>query len=215
MAAMYITDNKNWVTLNVDETIWNRFYTVAPLVVIGTKEGKEYDLAPKHMVTPLGHQNYFGFVCTPKHATYHNVKANKEFTVSFIRPNQVVLASLASSSRCGESGHEKPIIKNLPTQKGQKVDALFVDDSYLVLECSLDRIVDNFGDFSLIAGKVLAAYVKNDALRVSDIDDAQTIYNSPLLAYLAYGRFAEIKDTRTFPFPKGFIQKDLINENLK
>lgn len=213
--AMNKTEDKTWIDLDTSETIWNRFYTVAPLVVIGTKEGLGYDLAPKHMVTPLGHQNYFGFVCTPEHGTYHNAKVNEEFTVSFIRPNQVVLASLAASNRCGEDRKEKQIIQNLPTQKGKDVDALIVKDSYLVLECTLDRIIDDFGAFSLIAGKIISAYVQKDALRVSDIEDADTIYNSPLLAYLAYGRFAEIKNSKAFPFPKDFVQKNLINEKLK
>jgi hypothetical protein len=30
-----------------------------------------------------------------------------------------------------------------------------------------------------------------------------------MLAYLAYGRFAEIKESKAFPFPKDFDQKVL------
>ena len=89
------------ITLDTELPIWNQFYTVAPLVVIGTKEGDAYDLAPKHMATPLGRENYFGFVCTPRHSTYHNVKKEKAFTVSFPRPDQVILTSLAAWPRCG------------------------------------------------------------------------------------------------------------------
>ena len=61
----HVKDN-NLVALDTALPIWNQFYTVAPLAVIGTKEGEGYDLAPKHMITPLGRDNYFGFVCTPK-----------------------------------------------------------------------------------------------------------------------------------------------------
>jgi hypothetical protein len=93
-----------WVSLDISQPIWGRVFTVAPLVVIGTKEGEEYDLAPKHMVTPLGHDNFFGFVCTPKHATYHNAKKEKAFTVSFVTPKQVVLASLTATPRCEDVG---------------------------------------------------------------------------------------------------------------
>lgn len=200
---------EKWISLDTKESIWNRFFTVAPLVVIGTKEKEAYDLAPKHMVTPLGHDNFFGFVCTPEHATYHNVKREKEFSVSFPKPDQVILASLAATPRCGENGKEKPIINSLPTVKAKRIDALLVKDSYLFLECRLDRIINDFGEFSLIAGRIIEAHVHEDAIRVSDGDDGQMLFRAPLLAYLPYGRFAEIRDTMAFPLPKDFTQKVL------
>jgi hypothetical protein len=107
-----------WVSLDISQPIWGRVFTVAPLVVIGTKEGEEYDLAPKHMVTPLGHDNFFGFVCTPKHATYHNAKKEKAFTVSFVTPKQVVLASLTATPRCDDFDGV-PVVKHIPYSKGQ------------------------------------------------------------------------------------------------
>ena len=42
----------DFISLNVKESIWEHFYTVAPLVVIGRKEDQGFDLAPKHMATP-------------------------------------------------------------------------------------------------------------------------------------------------------------------
>ena len=86
------------VKLDVGSPIWDRFFTVAPLVVIGTREpdGSD-DLAPKHMVTALGWDNRFGFVCTESHATYKNIQREREFTVSFPNPDQVLLASLAAA----------------------------------------------------------------------------------------------------------------------
>jgi hypothetical protein len=68
----------------------------------------------------------------------------------------------------------------------------------------LDRIVDGFGDYSLIAGRIVRAYVHKDAYRVSDGDDGKMITDRPMLAYLAYDRFAEIRETKKFPYPKGF-----------
>ena len=199
---------KEWIALDTREPIWSRFFTVAPLVVIGTKEGEEYDLAPKHMVTPLGQDNYFGFVCTPKHATYHNAKREGTFTVSFVTPDQVVLASLTATPRCDE--HEKSLlVEEIPTRPAREVDALVLEDAYLWLECELDRVVDGFGDFSLVAGRIVAACVRRDALRVSEGDDAEVVERMPLLAYLAYGRFAKIAESNAFPFPKGFEQKVL------
>jgi hypothetical protein len=53
-------------------------------------------------------------------------------------------------------------------------------------------------------GKARAAAAEEDALRSEDLDDSDQIFTAPLLAYLSPGRFAEIRQTRAFPFPKGF-----------
>lgn len=60
-----------------------------------------YDMAPKHMARGLGRGNYFGFVCTPRHATYHNAKREGAFTVTYPRPTQVLQASFSATSREG------------------------------------------------------------------------------------------------------------------
>jgi len=194
----------NLYTLDTSIPIWDRVFTVAPLVVIGTKEGDAYDLAPKHMVTPIGFDNYFGFVCTPKHATYQNIKKNKEFTVSFPLPNQVVLASLSASPRCDDISKSKSIIEALPTIKATTVNALCIPKSYLLLECKLFKIIDGFKENSIITGKVIAALVDKNYLKDSEKDEQQQLKENPLLAYIAYGRFAKITETYNFPFPKNF-----------
>jgi len=202
---MKITSTENLVSLDTDRPIWDRFFTVAPLVVIGTKEGEQYDLAPKHMATPLGWDNYFGFVCTPKHRTYWNVKDYRTFTVSFPWPNQTVITSLTASPRHNDMPRgSKPVLQELPTIKAQEVDGIFLRDSYLFLECELVKIIDGFGTNSLITGQVIAAQVHESALRTSEQEDQQLLYQSPLLAYLNPGRFATIQDTNAFPFPANF-----------
>ncbi|MEO1480000.1 MAG: flavin reductase, partial [Bacteroidota bacterium] len=75
-------------------------------------------------------------------------------------------------------------------------------------ECELERVVDGFGANSLIAGRVVAARVAEDALRGHDvdghpIDDWTLLRTSPLLAYLSPGRYAEIQGTEAFPHPGG------------
>ena len=74
----------------------------------------------------------------------------------------------------------------------------------MYLECELFRIIDGFGENSIIAGKIKEAYVHNDYLRVSERDDQEQLRNNPLLAYIPYGRFAKIDETYNFPFPKDF-----------
>jgi flavin reductase (DIM6/NTAB) family NADH-FMN oxidoreductase RutF len=190
--------------LDVSNPVWEQIFTVAPLVVVGTKEGDTYDLAPKHLAIPIGFDNYFGFVCTPKHKTYHNVKNTKEFSVSFPLPNQVVLASLSASPRCEENSGTKPIIDILPTLKASTIDALFLAESYLFLECKLFKIIDGFNENSIITGTIVAAYCHKDYLKVSEKDQQQQLKENPILAYIAQGRFASITETYNFPFPKDF-----------
>ena len=192
------------VELRVDQPIWDHMFTVAPLVVIGTKEDDQYDLAPKHMATPLGFGNYFGFVCTPRHATYTNVQREGEFVVSFPKPDQVILSALSAMPRCEEISKTDQIIRALPTRSAPGKDALYIDESYMVLECDLHRIIDGFGENAIITGTISKAYVDQDYLRQSDDSDQDRLYKNPLLAYIALGRYAIIKETFDFPFPKDY-----------
>lgn len=100
------------VELDPDEPIWERIYTISPLVVIGTRGESGYNLAPKHMAFPLAWTGYFGFVCTPRHRTYWYAKDQGAFTVSYPRPDQVTLTALAASPR-DEEGASKPVVERL------------------------------------------------------------------------------------------------------
>lgn len=177
---------------------------IAPLAVVGTREGEGYDLAPKHMLSPLGFDNYFGFVCTPAHGTYQNIREYGEFTVSFPRPDQTLITSLSASPRQGELPKSEQVVQTLPTCRATEVDALFLEQSYLMLECKHFKTIDGFGQNSLITGRIIRAHVDPDYLRVSEQDDQQRLYDHPLLAYVAEGRFARVAETFHFPFPKGF-----------
>jgi hypothetical protein len=92
--------------------VWDRFFTVAPLILVATREGDGFDIAPKHMATPDGWENLYGFVCTPRHATYRNALAHGAFTVSFPRAKQIVQAGLAAAGRLDDSS--KPALAALP-----------------------------------------------------------------------------------------------------
>ena len=77
----------NVTSLDCSEPIWERFFTLAPLVLIGTREPDgDIDIAPKHLAIPMSWDNYFGFVCTPRHATYANARRTGVFTVTYPRP---------------------------------------------------------------------------------------------------------------------------------
>lgn len=200
---MHTDDAEPLTPVATDRPIWDRFFSVAPLVIVGSKEADGvYNLAPKHLAMPLGWENYYCFVCSPRHTTYHNIRRHAVFTVSYPRPNDVLLASLAAAPRCED--HSKPSLLALPTYPARKVDGVLVQHCYLVLECTLNRVLDGFGPNSLIVGDVVAAAAHPDALRTEEQDEADQIFHSPLLAYLSPGRFAEIRQSMAFPLPKGF-----------
>jgi flavin reductase (DIM6/NTAB) family NADH-FMN oxidoreductase RutF len=190
------------VTLDTSEPIWDQFFMVMPLVLAGTREEDgSYDLAPKHMVMPMSWDNYVGFVCTPRHGTYQNVERDGVFTLSYLRPSQVLEASFAAAPRCDDGRkHGTVAISQFPARQ---IDGVFAEGGYLYLECELDRILDGFGVNSLIIGRIVGARVDAEALRGPERDDQDLIYHAPILAYLHPGRFASLEETRSFPFPEG------------
>ena len=128
----------NIVEIGTKEPLWDRFFTVAPMVLIGTTDQDgSLDLAPKHMVTPMGWQNYFGFICSPSHATCSNIGRTGVFTVSYPKPSQLLYASLAASPRLKEG--DKPILQSFSTFPSRQIDGGFIDDAYLFFECRHSR----------------------------------------------------------------------------
>jgi flavin reductase (DIM6/NTAB) family NADH-FMN oxidoreductase RutF len=190
------------VELPVEPGLWTRVFAVAPLVLVGTREGEGYNFAPKHMAMPLGWEGFYCFVCSPRHATYRNIRAHPQFTVSFPQPGQIVESSLAAGGRLADD--EKPALAALPIASARVVDVPFVDGCTVYLECELDRIVDGFGPNSLIVGRVVSASAAREAVRGVEVDDADLIYRLGLLAYLAPGRFAVVRDSLAFPYPIDF-----------
>ena len=182
--------------------LWERVFTVAPLVLVGTKEGDGWDFAPKHMAMPLGWEGLYCFACTPRHATYRNVQAHPEFTVSFPRPEQVLESSLAAGGRY--EGDLKPALAAVATAPARVVDGRVVEGCPLHLECELERIVDGLGSASLIVGRVVAAFAVREALRGAEVDDADLVHRLGLLAYLSPGRFATVRESLSFPYLDDF-----------
>jgi len=190
------------VELPLGPALWESVFTVAPLVLVGTKEADGWDFAPKHMAMPLGWAGYYCFACTPEHATYRNVQAHPQFTISFPQPDQILTSSFAAGGRTESDA--KPTLAAVPTAPARVVDGRVVEGCPLYLECELERIVDGFGPNSLIVGRVVAAAAAREALRGAEVDDADLVHRLGLLSYLAPGRFAVIRDSLAFPFPADF-----------
>lgn len=196
------TDVPELVRLSTSSPIWERVFTVAPLVLVATKEGEAYDVAPKHMALPLGWANRFAFVCSERHATYRNLLCHPWFTVSFPRAEQVLQVSMAAGGRLED--RSKPTLRALRTFRAGEVDGVLVHGCSLYLECRLERTVDGFGENSLVVGEVVAAAAPADALRGEDVDDADLVHGLGLLVYLDPGRFAVVRESYSFPFPADF-----------
>lgn len=197
------SDDPSIVPLAIGSPIWSRFFLVAPLVIVGTREEDGgHDLAPKHMAMPLGWQNYFGFVCSPRHATQRNAQRTGAFTVSFPRSEQLLAISMSAGARLED--RSKPGLAAFRTRPATLVDGVLVTGASAWLECELERVVDGLGENTLLIGKVVAAAVDERFLRDPEVDDAELIDGAPLLAYLSPGRFARVAGSMSFPFPSDF-----------
>jgi flavin reductase (DIM6/NTAB) family NADH-FMN oxidoreductase RutF len=190
------------VEISTDAPIWERFFVAAPLVLVATKETEHYDVAPKHLAMPLGWENYFAFVCTPRHATYRNLGVHPEFTVSFPRDDRLLQASMAAGGRRADGS--KPTLAAVPVFSARKVDGVLVEGCALFLECALEQVIDGFGENSLIVGRVVGASAPRAALRGPEVDDADLLRELSPLVYLAPGRFGVVRETYSFPFPADF-----------
>ena len=174
---------------------------VHPLVIIGSEdESGDVNLAPKHLAMPLSWDNHFGFVCTERHSTYHNINRLGYFTATFPSQDQILATSLSATER--EPDDTKPALKALPMIELEGKP--FLEGGYLFLLCEHHKTFDDFGVNSLITGKIVSAFVREEARRSVDKDDNDLIMSSPLLAYLHPGRFSVINQSQGFPLPERF-----------
>lgn len=196
-------ENSNeMIELDVEQDVWDRTYTVYSLLIIGSKEEDgNYNFAPKHMAMPMGFSNHFGFIGTPRKSTYRNIQREKVFTVSYPKPSQLTVSSLAATQR--EDDDSKPILNEIPTTPAQKIEGRFLKGSYIQLECKLTECLGKFGEWELVVGEIVAARInKKMSIKMGNSDEGQLIYDNPLLAYLHPNRFSVIKESNVFPFPK-------------
>lgn len=189
------SEPSRYVELDPGAALWESFYAVAPLVLIGTIEADgSPDVAPKHQATALGHGSLFGFACSPEHATYRNAVSTQAFTVGFPPPGLVVSASLAAAPR--DAAGDKPTLDLISLSPARVITGVLVDGCLAQLECHLERVVDDLDDSVFIVGRVVAAFVSTRAR-----DDS-----TPLLAYVHPGRVASVHETKEFPYHRGFRQ---------
>jgi flavin reductase (DIM6/NTAB) family NADH-FMN oxidoreductase RutF len=202
MSAADPGESGGLVRLEQGRWLFDAVFTVAPLVVVGTRDDDGTpNLAPKHMAMPIGWSDRYCFACTPRHRTHGNAVRTGEFTVSFATPEQAVLVGQVAATRGPDAVRGE--LAALGTVPAQEVDGVLVSGAHAALECRLERIVDE-GDASLVIGRIVAAHADPEALRAHDRDDADVVYGAPLIAYVAPGRLARIERTTAFPYPARF-----------
>ncbi len=190
------------VELDLDGTLWDHVFTVAPIVMVGTREPDgSFDLAPKHRVVQLT-STHFGFVCRDSHATYRNAVREGAFTVSWPTPHHIVQVSAAAVPHCADG--EKKSMRAMHTIPATKVDGVLLDGCPLYLECELERVVEDLGTDHLVIGHVVAARAEREALRNPEVTDSELVHEHPILGYLHPSQFVEIEKSFGFPFSKGF-----------
>lgn len=186
------------VSLELEPPIWDRFFTVAPLVVVGTRNADgSYDLYTTHRGYPLGPTNLFAFLGPPDATATANAVRERAFAVSFLSPQQVVEASIAAAGT--DEGGSHPLLAEIPTFPAQRIDARLLTNARVFLECRLERIVEDLGGSMLVVGSIVAAHVDHESRRMSDRDDYDLLRHNPLLAFVAPGRVAAIEQTDAFP----------------
>jgi len=197
------TEPSRYVPLSVDSAVWDAYYSVAPLVLVGTIEvDGSPDVAPKHLAMPLSRGPLFGFVCRPDHATYRNAVATSSFTVGYPSPGMVLQASLAAGPRDAEGG--KPTLDMVSLSPARVIDGVLVDGCRVQLECRLDRVVDDLDDSALVIGRVVAAHASPGALSEATDGPDDALEHSPMLVYVHPGRVAAVHESKPFPYHRGF-----------
>ena len=186
------------LSLELEQPIWDRFFTVAALVVIGTRNTDgSYDLFGTHQGYPLEPANLFAFLASPLETAVANALRERAFSVSFPRPQQVVEASIAAAAATDKGPH--PLAAEIQTFPAQRIDAPLLSKAQLFLECQVDRVVEDLDDRVLVIGSLVAAHLDPDCRRLSDRDDADLLRRNPLLAFVAPGRVTAIAQTDAFP----------------
>ena len=93
----------NLVTFREDQPVWDRVFTVNPAGA-GRDQGGERRVRPRPQAHGVAHGlgELLRVRLYPAPRTYHNARREGVFTVSYPRPTQVVLASLAASPSEGD-----------------------------------------------------------------------------------------------------------------
>ncbi len=149
-------------------------YTVA---LVGAKTEKKTNFMSCAWHTALSFEPpLFGVLISKKRFTHQIITKAREFTVNFIRKNQVML-----SARYGrKSGFDLDKIEHFPLKLAPSkiIRSPIIDDAYACFECKLIDIRP-YGDHDLFVGEVLAIHEEKDCFNEEGVLNSQNV--QPLL----------------------------------
>lgn len=149
-------------------------YTVA---LIGAKSQQKTNFMSCAWHTALSFDPpLFGVLISKKRFTHHMIAEAGEFTVNFIRTEQVLL-----SARYGrKSGFDMDKIEKFPIglSPSKTIRTPVIDDAYVCFECRLKEI-RTYGDHDLFVGGVQAIHEEEDFFSEEGVLDPRKV--SPLL----------------------------------
>jgi flavin reductase (DIM6/NTAB) family NADH-FMN oxidoreductase RutF len=183
---------------------YGRYFTVKPLILVTTlgPEGLP-NVAPKTQNMDVGRQEqYFAFVYTPRHHTYQNVRANREFVVNY--PGPELIGKVSAAAQLVE-GVDEVALAGLTGIPSLVVKPPRIRECYLHLECKLVEIND-LEDVSVILGKIVARSADKEATyeRGKAKENVALLRKRPLLAYVYPDHYTKISVAEEFVFPKNY-----------
>jgi len=181
-----------------------RYFTVKPTILVTTLgPGNIPNVAPKTQCMDVGRrEEYFAFVCTPKHHTYQNAKANKEFVANY--PSPELIQKVSATSQSAENVDEIALV-GLTGIPSLVVKPPRIKECRVHLECKVVEIKD-LDVASIILGKVVARSASKEASfeRGKAKERINLLSNHPLLAYVYPDHYTTIGSATEFIFPKNY-----------
>ena len=180
------------------------YFTIKPIILVTTLGGNGLpNVAPKTQCTSVGRrEEFFAFVCTPKHHTYQNVKANKEFVVNY--PSPELIEKVSASSQFAENVDEVAL-SGLTSISSLVVKPPRIKECMAHLECKVVEVKD-IDDVSIILGRVVARSADREkSFKKGTAEEGiKLLSKHPLLAYVYPDHYTRINTAEKFIFPKNY-----------
>lgn len=146
---------------------WKPLVTIKPLILVTTRSGKGVNNgAVKSLALQCSFEPYrYGFVCTPDHDTYKNIKETREFGINFPAPE--FEKNIMSFGRDFPEDIDEMMEAGIQVFYSEKGSVPLISDCYFSLECRLDQIID-WENSSLIIGRVYMGWANSDYIQKTD-----------------------------------------------
>jgi len=179
-------------------------FSIKPIILVTTLGSNGLpNVAPKTQCTSIGrHEEYFAFVCTPRHHTYQNAKADGEFVVNY--PGPELIERVSAASQFAENVDEV-VLSGLTSIPSLVVKPPRIKECRVHLECEVADVKD-LDDGSIILGKVVSRSGDREISfkKGTAEENINLLSTHPLLTYVYPNHYASINTAEKFIFPKNY-----------